>query len=137
MHEDEIVMYLIINKDLHMPVGKTSAMVGHAVHYLMNKRDEMLATLDWGRDQGQNNYVQMMERAATFNKWHISSAHPKIVLGASTKDFNKIKTELKDQVVVVVDAGRTVVDPGTETCLGLLPVVKSLAPKIIKRCQLL
>ena len=58
----------------------------------------------------------------------------KILLTASNKEFEQIKSEYN--AIVVKDAGLTELDPGTETVLVLYPLLKDERSKILKRLQL-
>ena len=71
-----------------------------------------------------------------FKNWLISSFR-KVVLKADDKEWAKIKADLEDGDVIVVDAGLTEIEPGSETVIGMHPIHKSSVGKLIKRLQVL
>ena len=119
---DPVAMYIIIRSSLNLRMGKACAQAGHAVSSVM---ENMVI-----KPNPQKEYVSL------FSKW-ISSDYRKIVLQASEIQWLKIKEECKDYMVVIVDAGLTQVPSGTETCIGLYPMLKSKIPTIIKGLQAL
>jgi len=135
--DEEMVVYLVVNTDLGMGAGKTAAQVGHAVQYLMMKREETLALLDYAMAFGNEEHTKHVKQAFDFNKWHNSDSITKIVLAASAKDFGKVQTEYEGRCVVVKDAGRTEIASGSETVIGLYPMTKASVSKTIRRLRLL
>ncbi len=79
---------------------------------------------------------EMTDKADIFQKW-LNSSFRKIVLKADAKEWNKIKEEYADRMVLVVDSGLTQIPSGSSTCIGLWPMHKSQASKTIKRLQAL
>lgn len=118
-----LVMYLIVKKGLNLSTGKACAQVGHAVAYLMLRYFE----------------IKTSTEGYLFKEWMNSGNHRKVVLGATDNEWVKVKDEFKNDpnVAYVIDAGFTEVAPSTETCIGLWPMYKNDAPKIIKRLQTL
>ena len=138
--EDELRMYLVVNTDLNMGLGKTGVQIGHAVEYLLDKRDELLAKCDMWQDMLACSLIGDLSpsigdlcwrRAVEFNTWKHQS-HCKISLAANTDEFNQVKEENPDNHVVVVDAGRTEIKPGAETVIGLYPMKKSDRSKTLQ-----
>lgn len=120
MAEDnnDFVLYTVVRKELNLPVGKLIAQGQHSCSYIYEYA-----------------YENMMFNSGDFKRWK-DNGHAKVVLGADDKEFKKIQDELK--CWTTKDAGRTCgLNPGTETCLSLFPILKSSSPKIIKRLQLL
>jgi PTH2 family peptidyl-tRNA hydrolase len=135
--DDPVVMYLVVKSDLGMGVGKIGAQIGHAVQMLVQSYNDT----EW--DTIYAEYINESDRRAdelrirTFGKW-LDGSWTKVVLKASDKEFEKIKEEFDvGQIVVVQDAGRTEIPSGSETVIGIFPMLKSKAPKCIKRLQLL
>lgn len=126
---DPLVMYLIVKESLNMSAGKIAAQVGHAVgmlgtvYLLGSTYDIGEPILEIDRDM-IHNYV----------RWELGLFR-KVVLKAKDKDWERLKDELA--CVVVRDAGLTEVEPGSETVIGVMPMRKSQAPKILKRLQVL
>ena len=124
--EDPLYLYLIINKDLNMSIGKTGGQIGHAIQYFM----EYL--IDWSGIQSTEKGINFCSR---YYNWKINSKASKITLGVNTKEFNKIKEEYNP--ILVIDAGHTEIEAGSETVLCLYPMFKNERSKTLKRLQLL
>lgn len=114
----DLVMYIVINKDLKMSAGKTAAQACHAcTEYIVN-------TLKEGSK----------EKEELFNKWY-NDCQKKIVLGAHDKDMQKL---LKNNgVYPVYDLGLTEIAPNSLTaiCLGIFD--KTDVPREYSRLRLL
>ena len=125
--EDPIVMYLIVRESLGMGMGKTAAQCAHASQMLQMK-------FDWA--EMSNDASVLTAKHKTFQAW-IDSSFRKVVLKADDKEWEKIKSEYKDSLVLVVDAGLTEIPSGSETVIGLWTMYKSEASKTIKKLQVL
>lgn len=125
--EDPIVMYFIVKESLNMSIGKTAAQCAHASQMLLLKYFNL---------QNKDLTKSEIEQIDIFNDW-LNSSFRKVVLRADDKEFEKIKLELKNKTVIVVDAGLTELEPGSETVIGLMPIYKSQVPKCIKKLQVL
>lgn len=107
---DEIVMYIVVNKDLGMSPGKVAAQVGHGV--------ELALAL------GRRWYPQ-------YTPQDLPCA--KIVLQADAAEFSFLLDMAEGEYMdsnmfnVVVDEGRTEVPPNTKTVVSLCPVPKRKA----------
>jgi peptidyl-tRNA hydrolase len=132
---DELRAYFVINTDLKMSIGKTAVQLGHAVQYLLDKRDEVLRACDhlYGLDIEK----KLLDQAFRFNEWKNGASHCKIALAANTDQFRLIKELYADSCVVVRDAGRTEITPGSETVIGLYPMRKSERSKLLEGLRLL
>lgn len=117
---DPVAMYIIVRKQLQLSAPKLAVQVGHVVQLLMIHHYDA------------NSYKDGTDRI--IEKW-MSQAFRKILLGASDKEFEKIKEE--EYGFLIVDAGLTEIEHGTETVFGLIPMHKSERPKTIKKLQLL
>lgn len=114
----DLVMYIVINKDLNMSAGKTAAQACHAcTEYIVNTFKE-----------------NSKEKTELFNEWYYD-CQKKIVLGAHYKDMQKLLKE--PNVYPVYDLGLTEIEPNSLTaiCLGIYD--KSNIPVFIKRLRLL
>ena len=116
--KNELIMYIIINKDLKMSTGKTAAQASHSVtSYLINTM-----TSD-----------NLFEKNRLF-EWY-SNCQKKIVLGAHQKVMEKL--EQNNEFFAIHDNGLTEIPSGSLTaiCLGLH--TKEEVKDITKRLQLL
>lgn len=129
--EDPIVMYLIVRESLNMGVGKIAAQCAHASQMLAFKYTNAVGwteALDF-------DYPPEEE---IFSEW-LKGSFRKVVLKADDKEWEKLKKEYEGNkfVVHVIDAGLTEVPSGSETVIGLWPMKKSQAPKVVKKLQVL
>ena len=131
--EDPIIMYLIVRETLNMSAGKIAAQCAHAAQMLLLKYFDFVL-LDLTSDNRLPPFSR--ETAELFKEW-LDGSFRKIVLKADDKEWIKIKDQLSDKIVVVIDAGLTQVNPGTLTVIGVYPEYKSKCHKLIKRLQVL
>jgi peptidyl-tRNA hydrolase len=121
--EDPIVMYFVVRESLSMTAGKACAQVGHAAQMLLL--------------QYFNDGSAITNKHDVFRQW-LDGSFRKVVLKADDKEWEKLKAEFAvGDIVLVVDAGLTQVASGSETCVGIWPMLKSSRPKILKRLQAL
>lgn len=111
---DEIVQYFVVNKDLGMSTGKTSAQVAHvatmiAVHFAMIDTDNK-----------------------DFWYWYNIDNQKKIILQGKQKDLDR----LSEHFFSIRDNGLTEIPKNSLTVIGLPPMKKSEAKQYIKRLQL-
>ena len=123
--EDPIIMYLIVRKSLNMSIGKTAAQCAHASQKLT------LNYFNLKKIDADNEILK------TFDEW-LKTAFRKVVLKANENQWTKIKECFpENHRVVIVDAGLTEVKSNSETVIGLMPMKKSKAPKLVKKLQVL
>jgi peptidyl-tRNA hydrolase len=150
--EDPIVMYLIVHESLGMGVGKMCAQSAHASQMLTLKyftMKEAAATLqkkmypllnappqDDEMENLKEAYLELTLPLPIFDEW-LDSSYRKVVLRANDKEWEKLKQEFKNSMVLVVDAGLTEIPSGSETFIGLWPMRRSQRPKILQRLQAL
>ena len=100
---------ILVRQDLKLPKGKMSAQCSHAAVETVLKSDRKIVEA-W-REEGM----------------------PKVVLKVADEkellDFQRKCQQQKIVTSLITDAGHTVVEPGTKTCLGIGP---DLAEKIDK-----
>lgn len=136
---DPWIMYLIVRETLNMGVGKIAAQTGHAVGIIYEDYESLDKELDFlsfgdqiPEEKKRLKFVD--DKCYRFTSWKGKSFR-KIVLKADDKEWEKLKRQL--ECYLVVDAGLTEVEAGSETVIALWPMLKSLAPPIIKRLRLL
>lgn len=93
---------IAVRKDLRMTKGKMSAQTGHA---------------------SIGAYKQTLKKfPEKVKKWEREGEKKVIVYVADDKELYALKENLKDiPKFIVIDAGRTHLDPGTTTCIGIGP----------------
>lgn len=115
---NELIMYIIINKDLKMSAGKTAAQASHSVTtYLVNVM----------------NSDNAFEKNRLF-EWY-SDCQKKIVLGAHQKVMEKLEND--DRCYAIHDKGLTEIPTGSLTAICLGVHTKDEVKDITKRLQLL
>jgi PTH2 family peptidyl-tRNA hydrolase len=111
MDDDELVQYFIVNEEVRMSAGKLAVQVAHVATQM---------AIEHGEDE-------------SFKKWHSSELHKKVVLQCKEKDLLKL---IDDGFAHTRDAGLTEIPAGTLTVVGLPPMKRSEAKKIVGRFQL-
>lgn len=135
--KDPIVMYLIVRKSLNMGVGKTAAQCAHGSQMLTSKYFDLKDEMRLNMENGETIYPSLNRQISIFGEW-MASSFRKVVLSSNDKNWEKIKSEFKDQdMILVIDAGLTEIAAGSETVIGLWPMRKNQAPKSIRRLQIL
>ena len=145
--EDPVVMYLIVRESLvhDMGLGKCCAQVGHAVSMLMlnynklDKRYDKYFSIAEFNKRGYDidtpgNFP--MDRYLLWQDW-LKNGIRKVALKADDKEWEKLKVEQKDNMVLVVDAGITQIPSGSETVIGLPPMRKGQRSKLLQHLQVL
>jgi peptidyl-tRNA hydrolase, PTH2 family len=108
---------IIVRNDLKLPKGKLSAQVAHAsVESVLKANKEIVS------------------------KWRLNG-QMKIILKVETLNdlinyFNKVKDN-NIPCSLITDAGKTVIAPGTITCLGIGPDFEEKIDNIVKDLKLL
>ena len=107
---------IIIRQDLKLPKGKAAAQAAHAsVQAVLNSNKNKIL------------------------KWN-NEGMAKIVLKTENeKSLIRLLQDAKDQglkTALITDAGRTVVSPGTKTCIGIGPDEDEEIDKVIKDLKL-
>jgi len=114
---EEYKQAIIIRADLKLPKGKASAQAAHAsVEAVLRSEKDIIKR--W-RNEGQK----------------------KIVLKVSNeKELLKINQIAKDNgltTALITDAGRTVIAPGTKTCIAIGPHEEERIDEVIRDLKLL
>lgn len=128
---DPIVMYVIVREELGMSIGKCCAQVGHATQKVLLHYFKCLAL------NAKLHVSQIEEEHNKLTGAWLANGSTKVILKADEKEWGELKTEFGKDIFVVVDNGRTELEPNTETVLVLMPQKKSGVSKSIKRLQTL
>ncbi len=103
-------MVILVRQDLKLPKGKMGAQCAHAaVEAVMRSSDTK--TEEW-MDQGQKKVVLKVPDEKTMMQY-----------------VNKAKRE-RLVAAVITDAGKTVIAPGTKTCVGIGPDEEEKVDKV-------
>lgn len=113
----ELKQVILVRMDLNMPAGKLAAQVAHASVEAMLKAPKELFEA-WKR-QGYKKVVL------------------KVADKAQLREYLKRAKQEKLRPTLIRDAGRTVLAPGTETCLGIGPDEESKIDKVTGDLQML
>jgi PTH2 family peptidyl-tRNA hydrolase len=111
-------MYIVVNKSLKMDKGKACTQVGHAVAI----------------------WTRRLERAPAKNRDYIewlNHGEPKIVLKADLATILSIRRAYSADTEIVIDAGKTQVEPGSITAIAFAPMLEDQRPDILKKLKLL
>ena len=92
---------ILVREDLKLPKGKLSAQVAHAAVDSASKSDKKIIDL-WKKDGGKKIVLKVKDEKELFKYKEMA-------------EDNGLKTAL------ITDAGHTVLEPGTITCLGIGP----------------
>ncbi|MEK6967225.1 MAG: peptidyl-tRNA hydrolase Pth2 [Nanoarchaeota archaeon] len=101
---------ILVRKDLNLPKGKLAAQVAHASLEAALKTNKSI--MDAWRSSGAAKIVLKVETEAELKEFE-----------------NKLRAE-KIPCALIADAGHTVLEPGTVTCLGVGPVEEIKLDKI-------
>lgn len=117
---DGYKLVILVRNDVKMTKGKVAAQVAHASVNCA--------------------FASRKKSASTFNKWY-DSGQTKVVLKVdSLRDLFEYKAVAEAQGItcsLVTDAGRTQIDPGTVTCLGIGPEKGSTLDRITGELKML
>jgi PTH2 family peptidyl-tRNA hydrolase len=113
-------MVILVRNDLKMTKGKIAAQVGHAAvncALSIKKKDPK-----------------------EFDRWMLSGQAKVVLKVSSEKELFEFKAIADAQNLnnsVICDAGRTQLEPGTTTCLGIGPAASSTLDKITGELKML
>ena len=110
---DDAKMVIVVRADLKLSKGKTAAQAAHAAvncAFASKKKDPR-----------------------TFDKWFAEGQKKVVLKVQDLKELYEIKAMADASGLVnslITDAGRTEIEPGTVTCLGIGPSTDSMLDKI-------
>ncbi len=113
----EYKQVVLVRMDLKLPKGKLAAQVAHAAVESAHRTDK-----------------------AIYQKWR-EQGMKKIVLKIySVEEIYRFKSQAAERGIscaIITDAGRTVVEPGTVTCLGIGPAPEQEIDTITRELSIL
>jgi len=108
---------IIIRNDLKLPKGKMAAQVAHAsVESALRSKKSIVKK--W-RNEGMGKIVLKVDNEKELLK------------------YNQIAKDLGLTTAVITDAGHTVVEPGTRTCVGIGPDTEEKVDQVISKLKLM
>ena len=114
---EELKQVILVRVDLKMPKGKLAAQVAHASVDAVQKTDRRFLDL-----------------------WKSGGAKKVVLKVADEKELLSYENQARDaglKTALIADAGRTVLEPGTLTCLGIGPDSESKIDRITGRLKIL
>lgn len=112
----EVVMYIVMNKDIKMSPGKLAAQASHVAvkAYARGKVSDCWTTTEW-----------------------YGGSYAKIVLKASVYEIRELLKKYPEVTVQTIDEGRTEIAKGSLTAIAFVPMDKDNAPAELKELKLL
>ena len=92
---------ILVREDLKLPKGKLSAQVAHAAVDAASKSDRKIVDL-WKKEGGKKIVLKVKDEKELFH-------------------YKQLSEDAGLKTALITDAGHTVVEPGTITCLGIGP----------------
>jgi peptidyl-tRNA hydrolase, PTH2 family len=114
---EELKQVILVRMDLKLPKGKLAAQVAHAAVDAVSKSDGKLLAL-----------------------WKSTGAKKVVLKAADDKELLAVEEQARDaglKAALIFDAGRTVLEPGTRTCLAIGPDFESKIDKITGKLKVL
>jgi PTH2 family peptidyl-tRNA hydrolase len=108
---------ILVRQDLKLPKGKLAAQVSHAsVGALLKSSNAIIA--DW-KDEGMKKVVLKVKDLDELVK------------------YKEMAEDAGLEVALITDAGKTVVEPGTVTCLGIGPDEEKSIDKVTGKLKMI
>ena len=101
---------ILVREDLKLPKGKLSAQVAHAAVDAATKSDRKIVDL-WKKEGGKKIVLKVRDEKELFK-------------------YKKIAEDDGLKTALITDAGHTVLEPGTITCLGIGPDLEEKIDKV-------
>ena len=108
---------ILVREDLKLPKGKLAAQCSHASVDTILKSDRKIVDL-WKREGGKKVVLKVKDDKELFKYKQMA-------------EDDGIKTAL------ITDAGRTVLEPGTITCLGIGPDLEEKIDKVSGKLKMM
>jgi peptidyl-tRNA hydrolase len=122
---EELIQYIVVNKDLGMSPGKIGAQIGHICTVCAYKYLKEDSDLTWG-----GNFILDKDK---FLAWY-QGEQKKIVLEGHQKDLEKL---VEKGFFFIRDAGYTEIPANSLTVVSLGVMTREEAKQFTKRLQLL
>lgn len=131
--EEHFVMYFIIPENLNMSPGKIASQCCHGIQMMLEQYHQWFAYMN--NDMELNKKNKLLRICFWLTQKIDDARYTKIILEADEKEWKKLKE--KYDGIIIKDAGKTEVEPGTDTVMVLYPMLKSERDGLLKRLRLL
>lgn len=108
---------ILVRDDLKLPKGKLAAQCSHASVDAVMKSDRKIVDL-WKREDGKKIVLKVRDEKELFK-------------------YKQIAEDAGLKTALITDAGHTVVEPGTITCLGIGPDEEEKIDKISGKLRMM
>ena len=108
---------ILVREDLKLPKGKLSAQVAHASVDTALKSDKKIVEL-WKKDGGKKIVLKVKDEKELFK-------------------YKQMAEDLGLKTALITDAGHTVLEPGTITCLGIGPDIEEKIDKVSGKLKIM
>ena len=108
---------ILVRMDLKMPRGKEHAQVAHASVDATLKSDKKIVEL-WKKEGGKKVILKVEDEKELFK-------------------YKQLAEELGLKTALIQDAGHTVLEPGTITCLGIGPDAEEKIDKVSGKLKMM
>ena len=108
---------ILLRQDLKLPIGQASSQVAHASVDATLKSDKKIVDL-WKKEGGKKVVLKVKDEKELFKYKQMA-------------EDNGLKTAL------ITDAGRTFLEPGTITCLGIGPDLEEKIDKVSGKLKMM
>jgi len=116
---DEMIMYIMINKNLSMGKGKIVSQTAHAVHHIVHQIIENYISIPESPTEDQS-ITEAKADYAKYVNW-CTSGRKTVALNVPYEEMIKYTDNDKYKHKAIRDAGKTQVDPGSLTVIGFYP----------------
>jgi len=108
---------ILVREDLKLPKGKLSAQVAHASVDTALKSDKKIVDL-WKKEGAKKVVLKVKDEKELFK-------------------YKEMAEDIGLKTSLITDAGRTVLEPGTITCLGIGPDLEEKIDKVSGKLKML
>ena len=108
---------ILVREDLKLPKGKLSAQVAHASVDTALKSDKKIVDL-WKKEGAKKVVLKVKDEKELFK-------------------YKEMAEDIGLKTSLITDAGRTVLEPGTITCLGIGPDLEEKIDKVSGKLKMM
>lgn len=110
-------LVILVREDLKLPKGKLAAQAGHASVDAVIKSDKKIVEL-WKKEGGKKIVLKVKDENELFK-------------------YKQMAEDIGLKTALIKDAGRTVLEPGTITCLGIGPDLEEKIDKVSGKLKMM